>query len=95
MSTLFTAQPGLAGKRIRLTTDTQREPRALLPIEGTRYRLAVPYTLPTTPYDEQGFDFGGIHFTVVRRYGHFYALRPDRPLPASWLVDLSGEVPKI
>lgn len=94
MSDLFTLHK-VEGRRIRLTSDTQRDPRTLLPIEGTKFRLAVPYSIPANPCFNYEFELGEVHFKVVRKYGHLYALRPDRPLPASWLIDISGEVPRI
>jgi hypothetical protein len=37
------------------------------------------------------FDIGSVHFECYEVDGMVYA-KPDRPLPASWLVDLSADV---
>lgn len=97
MRVIYTLRPGLDGRRIRLTTDTTTDYRRSLPIEGTRLRIAIPYSVRL----DVGFTIGRIKFTPVeaaadKRKPHWarriVALHPSEPLPEAWLVDLSGDV---
>lgn len=98
MKTLFSLNKGVDGKRIRLTTDIERDARMILPVKDTGVKIAVPYSVDLSCAYRRGkavpiFSIGDVWFTPVyktSRHEEPCALRADRPLPASWLVDLTG-----
>lgn len=87
---------------LRYRTNTHTDPRTKMPIEGTPYTVAIPLTISLAPYnyteeDKPVFVLGDIAFYPVfgGRGGWrvIQAVRPSRPLPASWLVELSEILP--
>ena len=66
--------------------------RLLYQIEGTDFKIAVPYSISTNDYYKSNFELFGITMTVVSPHkgNRPGVLRSSVPLPPSWLVDLSG-----
>ena len=67
--------------------------RLLYKIEGTDFKIAVPYSINTGAYYKSKFELFGITMTLVSPHmgNRPGVLRASVPLPASWLVDLSGK----
>jgi len=63
-----------------LRTNLHTDPRRLLPIKGTPYRIAVPAWVGDT------FMLGHLTFYVCGEW-----VECDDPIPASWLVNLDTE----
>lgn len=59
--------------------------RALYKIEGTPFKIAVPYSV------QHRFEFGGLVFKVVEypKANRAGVLRTETKLPESWLIDLA------
>jgi hypothetical protein len=71
--------------------------RSRVSIEGTPFKLAIPGSINLGKYGPQSFEFGGITFSLKFK-GQSYAapsVVPSKPLPASWLVDLSVDVEEL
>jgi len=66
--------------------------RLLYQIEGTDFKIAVPYSINTGAYYKSNFELFGITMTLVSPHkgNRPGVLRASVPLPPSWLGDLSG-----
>ena len=77
----------------KFITNTKVDLRRKLPIENTRFALAVPHSLLRGYPDgkTEVFRIGNVRFGVVGRYSA-ERLRPLDPIPESWFIDLSQDV---
>jgi hypothetical protein len=89
MKAIFTEQPGINGKRIRLTTNVDSDHRVRALIVDTPYYLSLPYTIGTFSSSQAPtanvFTIGSIRF---KRTSENTVKALDK-IPDAWFVDLS------
>lgn len=62
--------------------------RIMKQIEGTPYKIAIPYSVPEPHgYSQKEFCIGSVRFLLDRGF-----LKALDPVPSSWFVDLSLDV---
>lgn len=70
-----------------IRTNTKADPRNAVSIDGTAFKLSVPFTISQRKDDV--FKIGNVRFQFTNSRGN--AVRALDPIPASWLVDLSAD----
>jgi len=89
-------QLSIAQFNARRRRELRANPVQLFRVDGTGYKLAVPYSIECNRYSKAPVCLLGHPFKLVEmpRGSHPGLLQPLEPLPASWLVDLSCEAPE-
>lgn len=85
MRAIYSIGQGANGKRVRLTTNSDAEPRARVAIIGTGFYLSLPYTMAPV------FTIGAVRF---RRTSQTTVKALD-PIPGDWTIDLSTDPDEI
>lgn len=74
----------IAGLKASIKRQWSVDARRILSIQGTPYKLAVPYSTSE-------FQIGNVRFVVMSNRSKTFVNALD-PIPASWFVDLSVDV---